>query len=105
MMNQRKRGDNGDAMGQNVFGNALREFRKGQKVVFPRCGSSAKAKKWFFLVAGFPQRPKSGFFSLRDSRKGQKVVFSRCGTSADAKKWFFLVAGLPQAFLKMPWVP
>ena len=50
-------------------GGCLRESRKAQKVLFPRCGSPASTKKQFFPVAGFPQSPKSSFSSLRESRK------------------------------------
>ena len=60
------------------------------------CGVPAKAKKFFEVLAGLPQRPKSFSRRLRGSHKGQKVFRGACGVPAKAKKFFEALAGLPQ---------
>ena len=68
---------------------SLRDSRKRQKAVFPRCGIPASIKKQFSLVAEIPQTPKSTFFSLRKFREHQKVVFVRCGIPASISENIF----------------
>ena len=82
--------------GQNVFGNALRNFRKCRKAFFVACGTSANAKKFLERLARLPQTPKSFSRDLRDSRKRQKVSRETCGTPANTKKFLERLAGLPQ---------
>ena len=60
------------------------------------CGAPAKAKKFFEVLAEFPQRPKSFSRCLRGSRKGRKVFRGACGAPAKAKKFFEALAGFPQ---------
>ena len=60
------------------------------------CGVPAKAKKFFEVLAEFPQRPKSFPRRLRSSRKGQKVFRGACGAPAKAKKFFEVLAEFPQ---------
>ena len=60
------------------------------------CGVPAKAEKFFEVLAGLPQRPKSFSRCLRGSRKGRKVFRGACGVPAKAKKFFEVLAGLPQ---------
>ena len=47
------------------------------------CGAPAKAKKFFEVLAEFPQRPKSFSRRLRGSRKGQKDLRDACGVPAN----------------------
>ena len=82
--------------GQNVFGNALRNFRKCRKAFFVACGTSANAKKFLERLARLPQTPKSFSRDLRNSRKRQKVSRETCGTPANAKKFLERLAELPQ---------
>ena len=61
--------------GQSVFGNALRNFRKQQKVLFSICGSPASLLVW--------RKPKEG------SGKNDRVLGDKCIGSngfASAKK-------------------
>ena len=60
------------------------------------CGVPAKGEKFFEVLAGFPQRPKSFSRLLRGSRKGRKVFRGACGAPAKAKKFFEALAGFPQ---------
>ena len=60
------------------------------------CGVSAKAKKFFEVLAEFPQRPKNFSRCLRSFRKGQKVFRDACGVSANTKKFFVALAEFPQ---------
>ena len=60
------------------------------------CGVPAKGEKFFEVLAGFPQRPKSFSRRLRGSRKGRKVFRGACGAPAKGKKFFEAFAGFPQ---------
>ena len=62
------------------------------------CGVPAKAKKFFEVLAEFPQRPKSFSRRLQHSCKGQKVFRGVCSIPAKAKKFLEAFA----AFLQRP---
>ena len=62
------------------------------------CSVPAKAKKFFEVLAGLPQRPKSFSRCLRGSCKVQKVFRGVCSIPAKSKKFFVALA----AFLQSP---
>ena len=67
------------------------------------CGAPAKAKKFFEVLAEFPQRPKNFSRCLRSFRKHQKVFRDACGVSANTKKFFVSLAEFPQTPKSFSW--
>ena len=67
------------------------------------CSVPAKAKKFFEVLAEFPQRPKNFSRCLRSFRKHQKVFRDACGVSANTKKFFVSLAEFPQTPKSFSW--